>query len=441
MSAIASLRQLVQESPIVRLFILGYFAITILGWLLLLFPPCQNTVISGIDALFTAASGVSTTGLATVDIGKSFTFLGQLVLLLLVQLGGIGYMVFSSFVVLALREKIPLFCKINLMSSSSVSHHPIFRLVKEVIAFTVICETCGFMALYFFFLFEGVENTFWSALFHSVSAFCTAGFSLFSTNFEGYKHHFGINAILSLLSLLGAFGFFLWIDFFNRITEQKALLGLVTRVLKPFAAAAIPIAAFFYFLMAAFPMDSPGLVKLIISFFQITSVITTTGFNTVDIGTLPLFIHLLLIFLMLLGVTLTGNGIHMRGTSFTVLLKLMANVIKNRKTNSFRNQKTFLKRTQIAFSSFASYLLVFLVSVLLLYLVETKPLLPLFFETASALCTVGLSTGITADLSSLGKILIVLFMLVGRIGILIMGFAFSVGPLIEEKEKRQELVF
>ncbi len=433
------IQNLVKKRAILQLFLCSYFSCMALGWLILQLPFCQKGFVSGIDVFFTAASAVSTTGLTTIDIGKTFSFPGQLVLLLLIQLGGIGYMIFSSFLILSLRKKTS---KLRIEPTFSLSNVPsITELAKQIVTYTAICEISGLILLFFYFKNEGIDNALWNALFHSVSSFCTAGFSLFSSNLEGYKNHLGINTIISFFSLLGAFGFFLWMDCFKRIMNRKALMGLATRLTQPLATVTIIIGSFLFLLMTTYPTESSKLQKLIISFFQVISTITTTGFNTVDIKALPLVIHLLIIILMLLGVSLTGNGKDMRGTSFTTLLKLMADTLRNKGTNSLWGRKILFKRMQISFFSFACYCLVLLAAALLFSLIEKQPFLPLFFETTSALCTVGLSMGITSELSVFGKSLIALLMLTGRIGILIIGFALSTKAMSWNRKSNRELVF
>jgi trk system potassium uptake protein TrkH len=348
-------------------------------------------------------------------------------------------MIFSSFLILNLTKKTSKVRSIEPASSLSTDLS-ITALAKQIIAYTAICEIGGLILLFFHFRSEGIDNALWNALFHSVSAFCTAGFSLFSSNLEGYKNHLGINTIISFLSLFGAFGFFLWMGFFKRIMNRKTLIGLATRIMKPFATVAIIIGGFLFLLMTTFPIESSKLQKLTISFFQAISTITTTGFNTVDIRAFPLSIHLLIVILMLLGVSFTGNGKDMRGTSFTIWLELMANTLRNKVTNSLWSRKVLFKRTTLAFSSFAAYFFVLVISALLLSLIETQPFFLLFFETTSALCTVGLSMGITPELSTLGKSLIALLMLTGRIGILIIGFAISTRAISWDRKRNQELV-
>ncbi len=425
---IPPLQRLLRENFVVQFFILSYFVCTILGWLILQLPFCQKNPLSGLDVLFTAASAVSTTGLATVDLEKTFSLCGQWVLLGLIQCGCIGYMVFSSFIILSLKQK-----------AGDQRIHPswlqVRKLIKEVVIYTLICETAGLLFLCFFFKSDGLENVFQNALFHTVSAFCTAGFSLFSSNLEGYQSHFAINAILSSLSLLGALGFFLGIDFIKAIASGKKCIQLIARMARSLVTTMILFGAFLFLLITPFAIDTTGPYKLIISFFQVIFAITTAGFNIIDIGILSHSALAFLSFLMLIGVSLIGSGTNMRGTSFFALLKLTSILITRRSTSS-RGKRVFLKRVQIAISAFSNYLVCLLIFSLLLSFIEKHPFLPLFFETASALSTVGLSTGITSELSALGKCLIIFLMLTGRIGILMFGFAASTRALQEQEKKK-----
>jgi len=427
-SALLLVQKAVQKNPVIHLFVCGYFACAVIGWLILQLPFCHKNFVSWHDTLFMAASAISTTGLATVDIDKTFSLYGQQVLLLLIQLGGVGYLILSSFIVLTLQRTHP---------SHLWQDRTIMSLVKETLLYTIVCELVGSIVLYFFFSNEGVDDAFWSALFHSVSAFCTAGLSLFSSNFESYKHHVGINIALSALSLLGAFGFFLAVDFCKKI-GHRGYLQHIARVIRPFATTAIVIGSFLFLLAASFPQASSQLQQLLISCFHVISAITTAGYNTLDLKALPQAASCILVIIMLIGVTLTGSGTPMKKTSFPALLRLTAVLLFKKKAASARRQKILLKKLQIALFTFTQYLCVLLIFGLLLSFTEKQSIISLLFEAASALSTVGLSIGITAELSIFGKSLIVLLMLVGKIGVLLFGFATSTQELLKDHGKHQE---
>ena len=404
-SVMAPVLKVIRESPAVWLFILSYFCSVTVGFLLLELPFCKIHSVSSIDTLFTAASAVSTTGLATVDIAKSFSSIGHFVVILLVQLGGIGYMVFSSFVILSLEERV----------SSSQALSFVKGILKQVLIYTAICEIIGTILLYPLFKQTGVENSLWQALFHSISAFCTAGFSLFSSNLEAFKNGIGINIIISFLSLMGALGFFLSLDFFKKLSGSKEPIRFLPRLAKPFVTLVI-LSAPLIFVWISF--TNFGFENITISFFHVISAISTAGFNTIAMGALSKATLVFVIFLMLIGASITGSGSNMKGTNFFALLRLVS-------SPSSWGQKNLKKRAQIAFSTFTHYLIVLSFFSMLLILIEKKPVFPLLFEAASALCTVGFSMGVTVELSSLGKALLALLMVVGRSGILIFGFALS----------------
>lgn len=414
-SIILTIQKLISNSPTIQKLFWGYFACTLVGWLILLLPLCQRYFVSGLDALFSVISAISTTGLATVDIGKAFTFPGQLTLLLLIQLGGLGYMVFSSFIVLNIEQNAS-----DLSEHNSIDKALVSGLIKRACAYTLFCETAGFIALYAFFYIAGVENALWNALFHSVSAFCTAGFSLFTSNLELFKSHTGINITLSILSLLGAFGFFLGIDCFKKMTRQKKTINFTLRIVQSFITILLLIGSLAFFLAVHFSREEH---QLIISFFQITSAVSTSGFNTIDIKILPKSALALLMMLMLCGVSLTARIRYSKSTAFVSLLKMMFKLLSRKTKNRMWHFKLLLRKTQLATSIMMHFLFVLLISFLVLLSIEDEPFLPLLFETTSALCTVGLSMGITQELSLLGKSIIMLLMWMGRIGIVIFGFA------------------
>lgn len=375
------------ERSLITKFILFYFLLAAVGWLLLQLPISQNTHVKDLDHLFTAVSAISTTGLVSVDVGKAYSFFGQFILLLLIQFGGILFMIFSYFIILSYKQK-----PIN------------YNLVKQVFLFTSTCEVIGAVLLYFFFRNAGIEHPFWNAIFHSISAFCAAGFSLFSSNLLGFRDHLGINVTLSLLSIFGCVGLFLWLDSFKR---------MALRTFRAFTTWVILAGALLFMLMAH--------QNMVIAFFQTISAATTVGFNTIDLKILPSIGLFLLMVLMLYGGALTGNGINMKSTSVIGLMKLVFDMQKSYR----RGQKVLLKRILFTLSTCICFLLTLTIFLGPLLLFEKESTLSLLFEAVSALCTVGLSMGITAELSAFGKSMIILLMLIGRSGILILGFVLS----------------
>ena len=192
---------------------LGYFSYIIFGTLLLCLPFMTLMNVNVLDNLFTATSAISTTGLSTVDVSTSYSLWGQIVILILIQLGGIGYMTMSSFVMLRLTKHFTMIKKHILEAEFSVPGNiNVNNLIQSIVYFTFFFELIGAIFLYVFFIQSGASNPLWSAIFHSVSAFCTAGFSIYSDNLMQFDTNIGVNVVIMILSYAGAMGFIVIID-------------------------------------------------------------------------------------------------------------------------------------------------------------------------------------------------------------------------------------
>lgn len=382
--------------------------------MLLQLPISQKIAVSGLDNLFTAVSALSATGLACVDIAQNFSLFGQMVLLLLIQLSGMAYLVFSSFIILKIKEAIIGFSGKEYSKAELTTKD----LIKQAVLYTAFCEIIGFVFLYLCFQNAKEDQAFWNAIFHTASSYCTAGFSLFSSNLENYANHLGINVVVSILSLLGSVGFFLWIAM---VKSNLSFFRCAVSIIQSFTAKIILISSLIFFLTSHLEMH--GYKKALISFFQVISAISTAGFNTVDLRTLPQVGVILLIILMLYGGCLTGSCLNMKGISLSTLTQL----ISNRQRHLFDDidRQIAVKRTLLTFFTFGCYLTVLVFSCLLLSFSERRPVLQLLFEAASALCSVGLTVGISSELSIFGKWLMLVLMFMGRTGILILSFAVA----------------
>ncbi len=361
------------------------------------------------DSLFTVVSAVSTTGLTVVNAAEVFSFFGQLVLLLLMQVGGIAYLVVNSYLILNIKQTILSFHG----ESNSENKIPIKKLIIHAIFYTAICEMIGCAVLYFIFSGSRVETALWQAIFHSVSSFCTTGLSLFPSNLENYAAHLGINATVSLLSLLGAIGFFLWTHFLMRAAHTKKRERFIAQICRSFTFLVILSGTLLFLLTATFFSQESQFQKILISIFHTISAVTTAGFNTIDLGTLSQIPSLILIFLMLYGAFLTGSCLSIPRLSF-----------KNQNGPAL-DQHLRSKKMQVVIVIVSTYFLALFAATLFLLMSETHSWLSLLFEAASALCSVGLSLGITSELSGPGKCMILLLMFVGRSGILFLGYVIA----------------
>lgn len=417
--------------------ILGYLSYIFIGFLLLCIPLTRSNTVSALDNLFTATSAVSTTGLTTVTVCDNYNFWGQFIILILIQLGGIGYMTFSSFVILSTKRVLKEKAKgIAEVVFSIPKYFRIEKFILSVISFSFIIELMGSIALYFVFLKAGIKNPLWNAIFHSISAFCTAGFSLFSNSFEGLADNFWLNAIISLLSILGAMGFIVCVDVWRLFKGKEKRVTLTTKII---------IAVTFWFILAGtlltFLTESFGggiapENRILFSFFQTMTAITTVGFNTVTVSTLSKSAIMLICILMVVGASPSGTGGGLKTTTFSAIFGLMKSVIKRENDVRFWGAIIPEDRIKTAVATLSLYLSTLAVGTYLLTLTEKGAFLEIFFEAASALGTVGLSMGITSTLTVLGKMIIIFMMYIGRVGPLTFGMALYVKPeLIFDNEK------
>jgi trk system potassium uptake protein TrkH len=403
----------------------GFLSYTFIGWLILCLPFLHKQTVSVLDNLFMATSAISTTGLVTVSLYDSYTIVGQIIIMLLVQIGGIGYMTFTSFILLSRKSPLTHWHQKVLNTEFALPKgFEIKDFLKSVIIFTIIIETIGALAFYIAFTNAGVEHNFaiWSSVFHSVSTFCTAGFGLYNDSFEQFADNTGLNVIISFLAICGSLGFIVVTDIWNRITKKTKAITFTTKIIfgmMVFLLAVGTIITYFFEPSVQNLADN----KFMISFFQSMSALTTVGFNTVPIGSLTLSVLLVIIFLMYIGASPSGTGGGMKSTTLTALIAIMWSRIRNSNQVTFFGNSIPAERLYVATSVFMLYAAVIFLSTFLLSLSENFELRDLIFETTSAIGTVGLSTGITGGLSSLGKIIIIFIMFVGRLGVLTFGLA------------------
>lgn len=407
-----------------QLLIYGYLGILILGVLLLCLPIFHKVPVAAIDNLFSATSAISTTGLASVSIVKTYNIWGQILLLILVQLGGLGYMSIGSFVML-LRQRVLsdistelIQCDFSLPDKFSVRDF-----IRDLMLFTFVVELLGAILLSAIFWYNGEANYIWLGVFHSVSAFCTAGFSLFSDSFIAYQDNFYLNATISILSLCGALGFIVFTDVFEVLKGRKKGITFTSKIIFRFTFWGTVTGTMLLFLSDDTIAQLSPERGLMVAFFQSMAAFTTVGFSTypvTSIATAPLFF---IIVLMVVGASPSGTGGGMKSTTFTALYAQLHATFGGKQDAIFMRRKIPEHRVRMATSNFFFYILVVCVGTYLLLLVEKAAPFNILFEAISALGTVGLSTGITSELTNLGKIFIIILMFLGRIGPLSFGIA------------------
>jgi len=431
-SLIISLR----KATAFQILVFGYAAVTLIGALILSLPisSAQGKHQPFIDSLFVATSGISTTGLSVIDIGSYYNLFGQIVLLCIFQIGGIGYMTFFICFAYLLKMDLPLITKAVARESLSGSdYRTLGRFFGFVLFFTAIFEVAGALSLTLFWWREfPLPKAAYLGLFHSVSAFCTAGFSTFSDNLTGYKSSPLVNLTIILVSLAGAIGFIVLYDictyfiklikkqYPRRLSVHSKIVILVSLIVMFLGTAVILFAE-------SWPAETTFADRVMISAFQSVSASTTDGCNTIDIGAMSPASLTYLMLLMFIGASPGSTGGGIKTSTFGLLLVFLWSQLKTAETgvNMFK-RKIPSDLVYKAFGIFTWFVIVLVADMLILSVSEKASYLQILFETVSALGNTGLSTGITPHLSAVGKIVLTVTMFIGRVGPLAAGF-FLIG--------------
>ncbi len=434
--------KLTSRKSSIWLLIRGYLFLTILCFLILALPFSRTTDISFIDLIFLATSIVSTTGLSPIDFGESLSFFGQFSSLFFIQLGGIGYMALSSFLILKNSAKMPqISARLLRLEYHLPQKYPLISFVYSVFVFTILIELIGAIILYIGFKEIGVDRPLWTAIFHSISAFCTAGFSLFGDSLSSFQDNPIIINTIIVLSILGSVGFIVLLDFWLRITRKRKKITLTSKIILISTIVYISVGTMMLFVSDGILVteEHHGLKN---AFFHLVSAHTTVGFNAYPIEQFKLGGVLVLIMIMIIGASPAGTGGGIKTTSVTAIIGLMYSILKQRKHVTFFGKEIPAQKIYVAISSTAFYTGILLIGVWIIVQLDGERFTfeALIFEAASALSTVGLSTGITPDLSNANKIIIACLMFIGRLGVMTFGFALiSQSPVMRKKPKIEDL--
>ncbi|MDZ4121463.1 MAG: TrkH family potassium uptake protein, partial [Candidatus Cloacimonadaceae bacterium] len=390
------------------------------GSVFLMLPAAStaNKVTPFFDALFTATSATCVTGLIVHDTGSYFTIFGQLVILALIQIGGLGIMTISTAFALILGQRLTLKLE-NIMQNvvGGTTTLNLFQLLKNIVIVTLLIELVGAAFLFVGFSadYDPMRAAYYS-IFHSVSAFCNAGFSLMPDSFVHYVGDPLMNLSLSFLIILGGLGFTVLIDIFRYIfkTDKIRRLTLHTRIVLIMSSALLLIGFVAYFIAEYYyTMDGFGLKERFWgSWFQ--SVTTrTAGFNTIDVASLSPASTLMTYILMFIGASPGSTGGGIKTTTFAVLVLSVLALLKGRRELVVFNRRIALSNFRESASLITLSMFIVLFVVFMIMLIEPFSFEKIVFEGISAFGTVGLSMGITAQLSTLGKLLITVLMYIG----------------------------
>jgi len=424
-----------------HIIILSFFTAIVIGTLLLKLPfaVSEGNSISFIDSLFTATSATCVTGLIVKDTGTFFSDFGKIVIFILFQMGGLGIMTFSMLFAVAMGRKLTI--RENVVIRRALNQQKVENvtsLLKYIIAIAVGVELIGAMLLFLRWSHTeswGLKTTLFRSVFHSVSAFCNAGFSIFSTNFASFMSDPFINAIMIALIFIGGIGFIVLLDIPKIFSFRKGLvkINVQTKLAVTVSLILIALGAILFFAIESYgTLDGFSFKdKLLASFFQSVTA-RTAGFNTINIGSLLSPTLFVLIFLMFIGASPGSTGGGIKTCTFGVIFASVAAMFRNKdKASLFKASipKEVVRKAIVIFFLAASW--IFVGATLLSFIEEGRLghindyFMKILFEVTSAFGTVGLSTGITSQLSDLGKILISITMFVGRIGPLTVALAVS----------------
>lgn len=417
---------------------LSFFVIIIIGTLLLSLPISSRDreVTPLLDCLFTATSSTCVTGLVTVDTGTHWSLFGQCVILLMIQIGGLGFMTIATVLFMLINKKLGLRER-ELLSESinTLQIGGILKLAKRILAVTAVVELSGAALLSIRFCPEfGIPKGIFMGIFHSVSAFCNAGFDIMGFTGEycsltGYYNDVLVNVVIMLLIIIGGLGFLVWDDVLNHGIHLRKY-RLHSKIVLSISAILVLVGAVVLFFSEA-DYSAAGMnfgERVLTSFFGSVTA-RTAGFNTVDTGALSPSGKLLTTVLMFIGGSPGSTAGGIKTTTFITLLLFGFSYI--RKNSSFglfgrRLESNILNKATAVFVTNLS--LVILASLIICMADNQLPVIDVIFETTSAVATVGMSTGITRSLSVVSKLVIIFLMFCGRVGSL--SFA---GALAERK--------
>ncbi len=411
-----------------QIIILGFLSLIAAGCILLMLPfaTSDGSCASFIDALFTATSAVCVTGLITQDTATYWSIFGQSIILMLIQIGGMGIVTIAISIATASGRKIGLMQRSTMQEAVSAHHvGGIVRLTKFILRTTLCIELIGALLLSPVFIRDfGFLKGCWYSLFHSVSAFCNAGFDLMGikvpfSSLTSYSAQPLVNIVLMALIIVGGIGFLTWEDIknnrlhFRKYRMQSKIILTVSAVI-----IIMPAIYFFFCEYRSLPLGE----RILASLFQSVTP-RTAGFNTTDLSALSETGRMMIIALMLIGGSPGSTAGGMKTTTVAVLTSLALSVFFKKDDAQFFKRRIPSEAVKNAATIFLMYIILFAGGGMIISRIENIPLLTAMFETASAIGTTGLSLGVTPQLSFVSHLILILLMFFGRVGGLTLIFA------------------
>ncbi len=433
-----------QPAQVVLLSFAGWI---LLGALILVLPvsAAPGKTIAFIDALFMSTSATCVTGLSTISLPDQFSIFGQIVLLVLSQVGGLGIMTLSSSMAVIMGRNLQMKEQVIMQDVlDTSSSQELLQLVGDIVRFTFVIEFIGAFILTIGFYQEGFEigQSIYFGIYHSIMAFCNAGFALFNNNLEDFKFSPLINITIALLIIFGGIGFAVLKDILENLKTRRSFRSLTvnTKIVLTINLALLGIGTIYLFFgefLHAF-QEMTMWQKLQVSFFQSVTP-RTAGFNTVNLNALHPHSIYMMILLMFIGASPGSTGGGVKTTTFAVLLQSVTATLRGKYDVEFFERKIPQVTVVKSIAIFIICLILVSAGVLVMMRIEQdKSFLAVFFEVTSAFGTVGLSLGITPFLSYLGKLVIVGLMYLGRVGPLTLVIAVGSKVVLRNKVEYPE---
>ncbi|MGB1476851.1 MAG: TrkH family potassium uptake protein [Marinobacter salsuginis] len=413
-----------------RLLLESFLVLIALGACLLKLPFATVEPVTWMEAAFTATSAVTVTGLVVVDTGSQYTLFGQLVILTLIQLGGLGLMTFAVLTALALGFKLSLQHQMVAQEAfNEISLQTARRASGSIAVFALTAEAVGIVLLGAFFVPElGWSEGLYQALFYTISAFNNAGFALSPDSLSAYVDHPGISLSVTALFITGGLGYIVVMELFDkrcwsRLSVYVKVILMATLLLNLFATGAILLLEF----------GNPATLgaldnfwdKLLAAWFQGVTP-RTAGFNTLDIGSVTAGTSVLMLLLMFIGGAPNSTSSGIKISTFVIMLAATRSFLRGNLNVSFFKRSLSSETVLKALATATIGMAVVFLGVLSLSILVEDEFLDIAFEVVSAFGTVGLSRGTTGELGTAGQLVIMAIMLIGRLGPLTLGYTLTV---------------
>lgn len=438
-------------NKIYKIILFGYIALAFFGAFVLSFDVMRFKHIDFIDLLFTSTSALSVTGLVTANISTDFTIYGQIIIALLIQIGGFGFMSIATLILIFMGKKVD-FTSRKLLQESLVypNMKGIISYIKKIVVFILIIETIGAVLLSLvFWKYMDYKHAIFSGIFHAISAFNNAGFSIFSNSLMDYRSDFLINIIITSLIILGGLGFLVMSEFYEYKRKKVQYLSLHTKVV---LIATIFFIIFAMILILLFEWNNDNSIgkfsiyeKLLSSYFMSIN-FRTSGFNTIDLSTLHDQSIFFSSIFMIVGAAPGGTAGGIKITTVVVLLSYAYFALQNKELVLFKRgiSDEIIKKAFLILIVCVFYIIMSVMILSAVEDIENENFLPILFEISSAFGTVGLSLGdggslsFSATFSEFGKLYMISLMFLGRVGVLMFSFALFKSKAYEKVKYPKE---